>query len=295
MASFKNQHFLQRAYLGGFASANLPAKWKNTSAIWVLHKKTGVIRLKSTEKTASRSHYYSFVDNNGVLNPMIEKWFNPIENEFFRMRNHIREHIEEINLTRKASNLDPKYRRLLAEYVYIHIIRVPAIFDEIKRQANVLETRVAMKYGHEPNANYAQVMALQVMMGVGQTPGMNIVDALMKRTIDIEFFLRTRVSLATCDAPVIMYDESKSPGLAYDSTTIFFPLDSSIMIRFAEFGDQIKMVKQRDMTQAIHLANLVGTMAREEVYCRDTKVLKEIASYLRIEAKILDLPETEVL
>lgn len=295
MADFKNQHFVQRAYLEGFMSTSLPSKWKNTSATWVLFKDSGIIRLKSTEKTAARSYYYSFRDNTGAMNPLIEKWFNPVENEFTNLRQHIRDHVTEINLTGNASNLDVKYRRLLAEYVYIHMIRVPSIFDEMKRQATTFQAEVAARNGLQPDANEAQVLALRTMIRVGQSPGLNIVEALLNRTLDVEFFPRTKVALATCDAPVMMYDESRAPGLAYDSTTIFFALDSSIMLRFAEFGSQIKMIKQGDLAQATYLARLAGTKAQNEIYCRDPVVLQEIAEYLKIESRIEGSPEAGAL
>jgi AcrR family transcriptional regulator len=257
----------------------------------VLHKKSGVIRLRSTEKTAARSYYYSFRDKSGRMNALIEKWFNPVENEFIKLRQHLRDHIEEINLKGTASDLDPKYRRLLAEYVYIHVIRVPSMFDEIKRQAANFQAEVAARHGLPIDENDAQVLALRTMIRMGQSPGMNIVDALMRRTLDVEFFPRTRISLATCDTPVMMYDESRAPGLAYDSTTVFFSLDSSVMLRFAEFGNEIKMIKQRDMSQATYLARLAGARAQDEVYCRDPAVLKQVAEYLKAEGKIEGSPE----
>jgi len=161
VADFKNQHFVQRAYLDGFAASSLPAKWKSVPATWVLHKKSGVIRLRSTEKTASRSYYYSFRDKSGGMNPLIEKWFHPVENEFLKIRQHIRDHIEEINLRGTASDLDPRYRRLLAEYVYIHMIRVPSMFDEIKRQAANFQAEVAARHGMLIDENDAQVLALR--------------------------------------------------------------------------------------------------------------------------------------
>jgi hypothetical protein len=123
------------------------------------------------------------------------------------------------------------------------------------------------------------------MIRVGQSPGMNIVDALMKRCLDIEFYPRTKVSLPTCDSPVMMYDESRPAGLAYDSTTVFFPLESSVMLRFAEFGDNAKLVKQRDMCTSRPLKQMVGKYAQEEVYCRDPRVLEEIGTYLGIQTK----------
>lgn len=237
----KNQHFLQKAYLDGFATTDLPQGWRRTSAIWVLNKQTGAINLQSSKHSAARSHYYSFRDKNDQMNPLIEQWFNPVENQFVKLRQHIRDHIEEINLTGQASDIDPRYKRLLAEYVYIHIVRVPKVFDEIKRQAEIYERDLATRHGILPDPNMVQFLSLRTMIRVGQTPGMNIVEALMGRCLDIEFYPRTKVSIPTCDVPVMMYDETRGAGLAYSSTTVFFALDSSIMLRFAEIRRQCEV------------------------------------------------------
>jgi len=63
------------------------------------------------------------------------------------------------------------------------------------------------------------------------------------------------------------------------------------MVRFAEFGNDIKLIKQRNMSQAMYLARLAGTKAQEEVYCRDPAVLKDIAEYLKRKRKIEGSPE----
>lgn len=252
----------------------------------MLRKDTASIRLRSVHRTAARSHYYSFVDKTGQMNPMIEKWFNPVEDVFPKLRQHLRDHIAEVNITGQATNLDPAFRRPLAEYVHIHIVRVPAVFDELKRQAVAYERQLSERHALPYDENSAKVMALRAMIRVGQSPGFDIIDALMRRTLDVEFFPRTRVSLATSDTPVIMHDETRSPGLAYDTTSVFFPLDSAIMLRFGEHGDHIRMIKRRDLSLVDPLNHLVGLRAKDEVYCRDPAVLVTIGRAMGLQAKI---------
>lgn len=293
VAGYKNQHFVQKAYLEGFAAKELPKKWENMPAIWVLQKDTGKIRLQSIEKTAARSHYYSFRNKHGNMDPLIEKWFNPVEDAFPRLRQHIRDHITEINLTGTASNLDLRYKRLLAEYIYIHIIRVPSIFDELKQQSIAYQQKASNEDGIPYDENHAQVLALRTMIRIGQAPGMSIVDILMKRSMDVEFFPRTKVAIATSDAPVMMYDETRAAGLAYESTSVFFPLDSAIMLRFAEFGQWVRMLKRREPKECNLLNELVGIRANNEVYCNNPNTLEQIAKKLGLETTIQTIPQRE--
>jgi hypothetical protein len=286
MATYKNQHFVQKAYLEGFAAKGLPKEWQHTPAIWVLRKDTGKIRLQSIEKTAARSYYYSFKDKDGNLDPRIEKWFNPVEDAFPRMRQHVRDLITEINLTGNASNLDPQYKQALAEYVYIHMIRVPSTFDQMRDQAIDYQKTASTEDGVPYDENRAQILALRALIGIGQGPGNDIVENLMKRSIDIEFFPRTRVSIATNDAPVMPYDETRPAGIAYQTTSVFFPLESCIMLRFGQFGDDIRMLKRRQIDDYAPLNELVGTKADKEVYCNSAKTLEEIGRMLGLETTI---------
>jgi hypothetical protein len=286
MPTYKNQHFVQKAYLEGFAAKGLPKEWQRTPAVWVLRKDTGKIRLQSIEKTAARSHYYSFKKEDGTLDPRIEKWFNPVEDVFPRLRQHVRDHITEINLTGDASNLDPQFKKPLAEYVYIHMIRVPIMFDQLRQQAITYQKAASAEDGVPFDENRAQILALRALIGIGHGPGTDIVENLMKRSIDIEFFPRTKVSIATNDAPVMLYDETRAAGLSYETTSVFFPLESCIMLRFAQFGDDVRMLKRRQIDDYGPLNELVGAKADKEVYCNNAKTLGEIGRKLGLETTI---------
>ncbi len=227
------------------------------------------------------------------MDPLIEKWFNPVEDAFPRLRQHIRDHITEINLTGTASNLDSPYKRLLAEYIYIHIIRVPSTFDQIKQQSIAYQEKASNEDGIPYDENHAQVLALRTMIRIGQAPGMSIVDILMNRNMDVEFFPRTKVALATSDAPVMMYDETRAAGLAYESTSVFFPLDSAIMLRFADFGQWVRMLKRRDPDECNPLNELVGTGASNEIYCNNPETLEQIGRRLELETTIQTMAQRE--
>ena len=135
MAQYRNQHYVQRAYLRGFGAPLVPDAWKKTGAIWVLEKSTGRIHLQSIERTAARKYYYSFRDKNGEINPLIEKWFHPVEEGFISVRQELQDNIQQINLIGTPAWVDPEIRRLLAHFAFIHMIRVPKMFEMIRRES----------------------------------------------------------------------------------------------------------------------------------------------------------------
>jgi hypothetical protein len=283
MAKHKTQHTVQKAYLEGFAARGLPATWKRTKALWVCSLQTGQIRLRSIDRVAVRPYYYSFIDKDSEMNPLIENWFQPVEKDFARFRAELRDLVADINLGGSAYDLDPRYREVLAEYLLINMVRVPRVFEQIIQRSRSYHRSLAAKGNREYDDNPARIMALRVLIGAGRTPKADIPSALRKRNLAIEFFPRTRAHLCTSDSPVIMHDSTRpAPGLAYPSTQVFFALDSSIFLRLWGSGNQVRLIKHRDLSAVDEVNYLIGVNADKELYCSDPVALRKVAEQMQI-------------
>jgi hypothetical protein len=283
MAEYKYQHTIQKAYLEGFQAKSLPDEWNNTKAIWVLSLKNRTIRLRSIKRVSTRPYYYSFIDKNLKMNPLIEKWFQPIERRFIQIRSAIRDLVTEINFNDRAYNLNSEYRAMLAEYLHLNMIRVPKIFEKIKEQTKKFHMNLEKMGINEYDENAVQVTSLRGLLRVGSTKKANITVVLKERNYSIEFFPRSRVNIVTSDNPVVMYDAHRSPGLIYETTDVYFPIDSSIFLKLWGNGDQVRLVKHRDITYVDDINYLIGNKAHEEVYSADKVTLVNIAKRLNIE------------
>ncbi len=288
MAEYKNQHYVPQSYLEGFKAKNLPNEWEKTSAIWVLDKISGEIRLKSIKKTASKNYYYSFIDKNHEMNNEIEKCFNQIEKEYSLIRGTIKNLIEEINLSNTAYNINPKYKKLISEYFYIQMIRVPRVFEELKGIAKNINLSLSDKYNEEYDENETQILTLRMLSKVGRYKNINFYENFMKRTLYIEYFPRTKVSIATSDSPIMMYDETRGAGLAYETTKICLVLGPSIILTLGEFGDDIKILKRRELSMASDFNNLIGLKSDKEIYSNNPQTLVNIGERIGIKTKIIN-------
>lgn len=283
MAEYKYQHTIQKAYLEGFQAKSLPDEWSNTKAIWVLSLKNRTIRLRPIKKVSTRTYYYSFVDKNLKMNPLIEKWFQPIERKFIQIRSALRDLVTEINFNDRAYNLNSEYREMLAEYLHLNMIRVPKIFEKIKEQTKKYHMNLEKMGINEYDENAVQVTSLRGLLRVGSTKKANITVALKERNYSIEFFPRSRVNIVTSDNPVVMYDAHRSTGLIYETTDVYFPVDSSIFLKLWGHGDHVRLVKHRDITYVDDINYLIGKKAHEEVYSAAKATLVNIARRLNIE------------
>ncbi len=82
MSKKDNQHFVQRAYLKGFAHENTPGE------LWEYDKKTKSIshRIKSTREICSMYQYYAAPGEDGEIDPeVIENALHVVEDPFIRI------------------------------------------------------------------------------------------------------------------------------------------------------------------------------------------------------------------
>jgi uncharacterized protein DUF4238 len=217
------------------------------------------------------------------MNPLIEKWFHPIESEFPNLQKQIKDHIAEINQTGKASNIHRRYRPILCEYLYINLIRVPKVFDHLKEESLKFYEKLEKDGYGNFNENDAQIAALRTLIRIGKQPETNIMNEFLKRHLSVIFFPRTKVNIVTSDTPVVLSDRTRPPGLAHMTTEVYFPLDSSCILKLWGRGDTIFMEKQHYLAYSNDYNRLMGKTAFEEVYSARKETLEWIAAEIGME------------
>jgi len=179
-----------------------------------------------------------------------------------------------------------EYRKVLAEYLHLHMIRVPKMFDPITEKSKEFNIYLDKKGLRTYDENTVKITALRLLLRIGSTPKANIPNAFMKKNVSIEFFPRTRVNIASSDSPVVMYDETRSPGLAYETTDVYFPLEKSIFLRYWGFGDELRLVKHKDISVVEDLNYILSRTAYKEIYSSDKSTLEKIADRMNIKVEV---------
>ena len=223
MARNKRQHYLGQSYLKGFADR------QRRDAIWQFRKSTNEIRLRGIHNVAQIPYYYSTEDPSGNRDHSIERWFATIESWWPSLLEKISSNRESVSVRNKALRVSDQDRVRILQFVLIHLLRVPRNMENMRRY-------VEENHPRRSNLSGREVRNLRVK-GLEHTHDFMVkqwVEFLDARELTIEAVpAGSRVSLFTCDNPVIVSNPDGADGIAYDTTHVLFPVSRRLFIRWA--------------------------------------------------------------
>lgn len=211
----KDQHYIQQAYLKGFSPNYFTDKQKwEKEQIFVLDKENDTIKQTIVKKIAFRKHYYSFYNEENILDSKIEDLFSIVESKFISFRERLREILNKYNLTGEMLELESQFRTDICEYVKLNYIRIPKVMDWIYEETRKHEQKISEKYNIEFDEKHYKNLSLRTMFSMFNVKGKDLSEHLFDRDISFEYFGRTKGCLVTSDNPVIMINKNNPPGLA---------------------------------------------------------------------------------
>jgi len=192
--------------------------------VWVYFLKKKEILLTSVRNVAARSYYYSFRDHDGSYNHSVEKLFSKIEDRTSETFRSLETAIDEINLHAYSKGISETDRRNLMEFLFLHMIRVPAIMDYIRQESAKHETSISKEYGKDYSEDYVQKNSLRVLTRIGRNKDAPILDYLLRKDCRILSVLRSKACFLTTDNPVRRLNKTEPDGIFHENTEIYLPL-----------------------------------------------------------------------
>jgi hypothetical protein len=286
MAEHKVQHFLARSYLKGFSAGRIGDQHQ----IWILDKETKEIRLGAVEKTAAFSYYYSTLLPDGSYDHSVEEHFSGIEHDFLQVVDRVKKNIEAANLggVAPAPTLDD--RTILCKYIFVHFLRVPKnmewIEDSSRKHLERMESMGLLQYGENVLQNYM----MKAFSHIEKQSSARAVSVLFSKNVAVEFAVRRRASVFTCDNPVFRYNPRGADGIIHEDTSVFFPLYYRACARLQGHGNQLRLEKHHDLSLIDDINQGLIWNAIREVYANDCERLRDAARRAGI-AAIVRKPE----
>ena len=282
MPDHKVQHFLARSYLRGFTAGLI----KGQPQIWILDKQTKEIRLGSPNKSAAFSYYYSSQLPDGSYDNSIEESFSKLENDFLGVVERARANVEASNLGGFAPAPTLKDRIVLCRYIYLHFLRVPQNMEWIRsgssRHLERMDQMGLLEFGESNLQNYV----MKAFTHIDSKVSGKAVEILSSKNVAIEYAVRRRASVFTCDNPVFRYNPRGAEGIVYEDTNIFFPLYYRAYVRLQGSGNQLGIMKHHDISLIDDLNRALIRNATREIFANDSERLKAAAEAEGIEAVI---------
>lgn len=261
MAKYKNQHFLARSYLKGFSAGEINGK----PVIWVADLEKKIIKIRSIEKTASRSYLYSFLNENGKYDHRIELAFSKLEQLYPDLIRRIKPSIESYILGKPLSRIIPKDQKVLCEYLYMNMCRIPKSMDWMIEESVGHNERMSQKGFKDTIESRPSNLAVLGLYDIWSKREKAVQNFMGKNT-KISFPVRKSSILITCDNPVLQQRDSGGTGIIYDDARIMFPLYSRAFLTLFGLGNELALEKIHDLSMIDRFNKLISANAVKEIY-----------------------------
>ena len=282
-AEHLRQHFLTESYLKGFVDRDYEG-----FVIWQYRKSKGEIRPLFTKEAATGEYLYSIVQS--VIQSdshYLEKQFAEVEKHLTPFARKVLQYIEAFNL-----GVEPRYpftpadRIHIIEFFVVHMIRVPSVRDWIGEKAEQhheqMRAKDLLRFGETRSHN----TGVQAMAWIYGDMRIQAVDFLRSRNAMIEYSVRAKNTVFTCDNPVIRLPPGA--GMAHETTEVLFPLNRRSFIRFHGRGNELALVKNHGSERIDWFNKLVIESATDEIYASDAQQLLKTLNELGRSASIIE-------
>jgi len=234
MSHIKRQHYVPRFYLSGFT-------YGNNEQLYVLDKINKKIFKKNIIEICEQKYYYSFYEQEGEYNSMIEEQLGKMEDKFSEVFRKLIDNMEGYyyKKDKKFNKITHDDKKLVLEFIFYQIIRVPKYFDK-------LISMIIPQYRQFNNDDGIEQTEKELINDIKKHTFPNyfnkskeIVSILSKKNW-IFFILSEKLdtSFISSDNPVIITNSDKqSPirgALIDPMTEISFPISKNIALALKE-------------------------------------------------------------
>jgi len=272
-------------YLRGFSPwrYDKTANERQKNHVWVYFLKKKEILLTSVRNVAGRSYYYSFRDHDGSYNHSVEKLFSKIENETAETFRSLETAIDEINLHAYTKGVSETDRRNLMEFLFLHMIRVPAVMDCIRQESAKHETSISKEYGKDYSEDYVQKNSLRVLTRIGRKKDAPILDYLLSKHCRILSVLRSKACFLTTDNPVCRLNKIEPDGIFYENTEIYLPLNQRALLFLHGNEAELQIGRFGDLNVVFDLNCYMARGAKELIVCSNKEYLLRVLKTIDLE------------
>lgn len=295
----KRQHYLPRMYLKGFAS---------DGGVAVFDRHTGDLRRQTVENTAVERHIYTFEDDQGRRRYEIEEMLSQVESG-------LSDAIPRIEAAKGFTGDDIDYLR---SFIAFAEVRTPSALEDAKR----VHAGFANTLGHAITASVERAMGALAAMYRDKGERRNqeelrreaenlvrfvregkyrievddqaalmqcvrlwkpVIDALLRKDMQIVTPTDPQFRYITCDSPVVMESVSDRDivGFGSDDAIVLFPLTPRCLIVFS--GNQGRIgTASAQSAQVVRVNELLALSAERYVIAPDEAMLGSLVGHLRL-------------
>ena len=269
MSKNKNQHYVSAFYLYNFTNEGQKEKSgrkTRKTSIWHYDKLKGVVKERPIEKIATESYLFSYKNNDGKYDHSLDDELREIESLAANSFSELNEIVTSLRKFTRAVCVRDEILNNIIEFMVWQVRRHPSLVEEIQRKCQKVSE------GKDWEMTPKQ-MALDVISGFGRDEYSNFAEVLKNKNKTVIFTTTDRTGFITSDEPFVRFNKSQPNGIGHDSTEIYFPLASNMLLylqgngnsRHFRVENDRKFLRSFNLYMARNSKNYIFGAAKEHI------------------------------
>lgn len=279
MAINKNQHYVSAFYLYNFTNEDqkkLSGDKKRKTSIWHFDKNKGIIKERAVANVATKSYLFSFQNDGGDYDHSLDEELRQVES---RAANAFSELSGIVSSFKKRStrlvNVNDSILNRIIEFTVWQMRRHPDLVDEIHQKCKSLCEEKNWKMTPKE-------MALDVISGFGRDDYSDFSAVLKEKNKTIIFTSNDRAGFITTDEPFVRFNKVLPDGIGHESTEIYFPLASNMLLYLQGNGDKKSFRLENDRKFLRRLNVYLAQNSKNYIFGNTREQLESIVKRVKI-------------
>ncbi|MFA5819713.1 MAG: DUF4238 domain-containing protein [Bacteroidales bacterium] len=275
MSKNKKQHYIPQFLLKRFATTKNSESIEGES-IYRLDKLNMTIQKKGIGNCAYENYYYSFIDNEGNINHKIEQLLSQFESAALVAFRKIDKYLDFYKRLKTVNELSDEEKIIIKYFIFLSLVRVPAVFGEMKRKLKLHEEEMDEKYDIEYSDDRVRNNAIKLLVSFTNPNESKVFNLLKIKAMTILYCRKSIKRFIIGDNPVFLLNDKGPNGLAYTETEVYFPISSSSCI---VLQDNIKNTPYLYIDQVDYIDQInrrIVDVSSRYVFSENEETLKEL-------------------
>jgi hypothetical protein len=213
----------------------------------------------------------------------VEKLFSKIEDRAAETFKSVETAIDDFNLHGYTKRICETDRLNLMRFLFLHMIRIPAVMDYLHQESAKHEASISKEYGKDYSEDYVQKNTLRVLTRIGRNKDAPILDYLLNKDCQILSVLRSKACFLTTDNPVRRLNKKDPDGISYKNTEIYFPLNQRALLFLHGNEAGLQIDRFRDLNVVFDLNCYVARGAKELIVSSNKEYLVRVLKTIGLE------------
>jgi hypothetical protein len=269
----KKQHYISAFYLYNFTNSLQRNSVRNKRKVNIWHYDIAkvCVKEKAIENVATSSYHFSFAKPDGEYDHGLDDKLKLVEGAAAAAFNSLIDIVISLKGNgSQAMTMDNNIINGIIDFIVWQMRRHPEVVSDLLKQCE----------GNEFNLDPKE-MALTVVEGFGRDKYADFESVLHEKNKTIIFTTNEKANFVTTDMPLVRFNKSETDGIGLESTEIYFPISSKVLLYLHGKGSRRELRIENDKAFLREANKYIASKARNYVFGSSKEQVESIVKYIR--------------